>query len=248
MSYRNMDAAGLARWIGMDPREVRRLAERGVLPAQQVGGDWRFNAAQMLDWLQRELHSLEAVQIRNLEEAMTTAGSEAAFVSPLLALERIELDLRAKSRASVLRELVALADRSGALHDAAGLIAACEEREALASTALTGGIALPHPRRPLAYATARPLLCLGRVPAGVPYGAPDGRLTDLFVLVCSHDDREHIRTLARLAGLLSTELPDALRECATPDEALSQVVAAELRLLRERGGKDEKPRTGRGGR
>jgi len=233
MPYSNMNIAELARHIGMDARAVKRLAERGVLPGQLVGGQWRFNRAQMLDWLQREMHSLDRQDIRNLERAMSDGGDEDAFQS-LLPPEAVDMNLPARSKASVLRELVNLAERTGLVYDRDELIAALEEREAMCSTALPGGFAFPHPRCPLPYATAEPLLCLARVPAGVPFGAPDGRITDLFVLVCSHEERQHLRTLARLALMFNNDLPQRLRQIDDAREALALVLETERSLVAKR--------------
>jgi len=196
------------------------------------GGEWRFNRAQMLDWLQRELHNLEEVHIRNLERAMREPGEEPeGVIGAYLAPEGIELRLPAKSRASVLRELVRLAQRTGLVHDAPEIVESLKERESLAPTALPRGIAFPHPRRPLPYATAEPLVCLGRIPGGIPFGAPDGRLTDLFVLVCANDERQHLQILARLAMMFSTDLPDRLREAETNPDALRLMLDCEAQCM-----------------
>lgn len=233
MPYRNMTIAEIATHIGMDAREVKRLADRGVLPGRLIGGQWRFNRIQMLDWLQREMHTLDRRHIRNLDRAMSRAD-DTTVVSDLLATEAIDMELPARSRPSLVRELVSLAERSGLVYHRAEIIDALEQREALASTALPGGIAFPHPRRPLLYATAEPLLCLARVPTGIPYGAPDGRLTDLFVLVCCHNERQHLLALARLALLFNSTLPQTLREVADAEEALQAVLDTEQQLLRRR--------------
>lgn len=233
MPFRNMSLEELARHIGMDAREVRRLAERGTLPGQMVAGAWRFNSAQMLDWLQQELHTLDEQHIRNLERAMSDVPDEAVF-DALLGPQAVDMNLPARSRASVLRELVGLAERTGLVYDRAAIVEALEERESLGSTALPGGIAFPHPRRPLPYATAEPLLCLARVPAGIPFGAPDGRLTDLFLLICSHDDRRHLQVLARLSLMFNSDLPDRLREIDDAAEALELLLATERAILARR--------------
>ncbi len=233
MPYRNMSLAEIARHIGMDAREVKRLADRGILPGQLIGGEWRFNRFQMLEWLQREMHTLDQRHVQNLDRAMSKTDDE-AVISNLLATEAIDMNLPARSRPSILRELVSLAERTGMVYHRAEVIEALEQREALASTALPGGIAFPHPRRPLAYATAEPMLCLARVPAGIPYGAPDGRLTDLFVLVCCHDERQHLLALARLALLFNSDLPQALRETNHAEEALEIVLDTERQMLRKR--------------
>lgn len=232
MPYRNMTLAELARHIGMDARIVRRWAEKGKLPGQFVGGEWRFNRAQMLDWLQREMHTLDEEHVRNLERAMRSEEDE-RLVEAYLATEAVDMNLRAKTRASVLRALVRLAERTGLVYDAQAIVSALEEREALGSTALPRGIAFPHPLRPLTYATAEPLVCLARVPAGIPFGAPDGDLTDIFVLVCAHGERLHLGLLARLAMMFNTELADALREINDAAKALELMLETEARVLAE---------------
>ncbi|MFO0838706.1 MAG: PTS sugar transporter subunit IIA [Phycisphaerae bacterium] len=233
MPYRNMTLPELARHIGMDAREVQKLADRGHLPGHRVGGEWRFNRAAMLDWLQRELHNLELKQIRNLERAMTDQPDEAVF-DQLLAAEAVDMNLPARSKASTLRELARLAERAGLVYDLPAIVEALEAREELCSTALPGGIAFPHPRTPLPYATAEPLLCLARVPGGIPFGSPDGRLTDLFVLVCSHDERRHLHVLARLALMFQTKLPDQLRETDDSEAALALILKTERELISRR--------------
>lgn len=231
MPYQNMSLAELARHIGMDAREVERLAARGNLPGKQVGGQWRFNRAQMLDWLQREMHTLDATDLRNLDRAMG-GGQTAAMLGAIVAPEAVDMNLGARSRPSVLREMVKLAERTGLVYDSKLLVEKLLEREELCSTALPGGVAFPHPRRPLPYATAEPLACLARVQSGVPYGAPDGGLTYLFVLVCCHDDRSHLQVLARLSSIFREGLARELVDMDDSAEALALVLKTERDLSR----------------
>jgi PTS system nitrogen regulatory IIA component len=198
-----------------------------------ISGQWRFNRAQMLDWLQRELHTLEREQIHDLERAMSDGRSE-AIVGELLPVEAIDMNLPARSRASVLRELVTLAQRTGLVYDPEGILEAVREREELGATALPGGVAIPHPRRPLPYSTAEPLLCLARVPAGIAFGAPDGRMTDLFVLVISHEERQHLCELARLALMFTTDLLEKLRTVEDAQTALKLMLQREAEVLTRR--------------
>lgn len=233
MPYQSMSILELARHIGMDAREVERMADKGILPGRRVGGEWRFNGMQLLDWLQSNMHTLDAEHRRNLERAMASAPDQAVF-SSLLAPEAVEVNLPARSRASALRELVGVAERTGLVYDRADIVEKLESREELCSTALPGGFAFPHPRTPLPYATAEPLAVLARVAAGVPFGAPDGKLTYLFVFVCCHDERQHLHVLARLSLLFSDGLADRLIHVDAPDEALAIVLATERELLARR--------------
>lgn len=233
MPFGNLTLQELARHIGMDAREVKRLADRGDLPGQRVGGEWRFNRAEMLEFLQHAIHSLEPEQIRNLERATADADDE-SLIEDLLRPEAVEMNLAARSRPSVLRELVTLAERTGLVYDRDTIVQAIFDREEAGSTALAGGFAFPHPRRPLPYATAAPLLCLARVAGGLPFNAPDGRLTHIFVLVVSHDDRQHLHTLARLARVFATDLPAKLLDTDDAEAALRLICGEERKLLSER--------------
>ncbi len=234
MPYRNMTIEQLALHIGMDARLVRRWAEKGRLPGHMVCGEWRFNGATMLEFLQSQMHTFDEEHIRNLERAMREDDGESRLIEAHLGTEAVEMNLAARSRASVLRELVLLAERTGLVWNGPEIISALEEREAMGSTGLPRGIAFPHPRRPLMYATAEPLVCLARVPAGIPFGAPDGRLTDLFVLVLAHGEKLHLGLLARLAMMFNTDLPDRLREAGTADDALALMIHTEAKVLSRR--------------
>src|SRR5438046_2415461 len=108
---------------------------------------------------------------------------------------------------------------------------AVEAREKLHPTALDNGVALLHPRRPLAQILAEPLLALGRTPSGIPFGSESGQLTDIFFLICSVDDSQHLRTLARLSRLISAPgFLDALRAAESSSEVLSAVHEFEHKL------------------
>ncbi|MBL8880056.1 MAG: PTS sugar transporter subunit IIA [Phycisphaerales bacterium] len=233
MPYRNMTIEELAKHLALDVREARRMAQAGRIPGQFVAGQWRFNRAQLHEWLQREMHGLPPEQIDRIERAMTDRHGE-PVIGEYLTPQGIDMNLPARSKSSVLRELVRLAERTDLIYDPAALLAAVLEREELCSTGLAGGVAWPHARRPLPTASEEPLICLARVPAGIPFGAPDGKLTDLFFLIISHDERWHLHILARLALMQTTDLPAKLRAAETSEEALAGVLETELELLRSR--------------
>ena len=230
MPYRNMSLEELAKHIGMDVREVYKLADRGALPGQKVGGQWRVNRAQVTEWLQQEAHTLSPEQLVKLERAMG-GGDEGAIVGNRLGIEAIDMHMNAKTKPSVLRALVKLAERTGLLYDKKGLLDSVVERETLGSTGLPNGLAIPHPRQPMPYATAEPLICLGRVQAGIFFEARDGVMSDLFVLICSHEDRQHLQVLARLMRMFDDELLAELRSTDDAENALGMVLAKEQTVI-----------------
>jgi len=230
MPYRNMSLEDFAEHIAIDVRQVRRLADRGELPGQKIGGKWRFNRAEVTEWLQQEMPSFDERRLVTLEQAM---GAEASgmTVTELIDLKGIDVALAANTKTSVLRELVKLAERTGKLYDADGLLKAVQEREAMCSTALPHGVAIPHPRQPMPYVTSEPIICVARVTRGIGFGSPYHDLTQLFFLICCHDDRQHLRVLARLVRLLDETTIQRIMEVETAEELLACLIEKEERVI-----------------
>ncbi len=228
MPYRTMSLEDFARLIGMDPRQVQREADHGQLPGRKVGGRWRFNRVQVHDWLQDHMLTLDQTRLREIDHAMGRAPDSCPInATGLIGVEAIELFMQGKTKTSVLRELVEVAYRTGLLYDKQELFQALRDREALGSTALPQGLAIPHPQRPMPYSTAEPLICVGRVINPVAFNAPDGALTQLFFLICSHDSSAHLHVLARLMRILDQDTIAALREVEDPADALARLLKRE---------------------
>lgn len=226
MPNRDFDTDSLARYLHVTPVQVQKLAERGSVPGRKIAGQWRFSRGEIHHWLEERIGAGDVSDLQRVQGILdqAAAGFEAASVSisELLVPEAIAVPLAARTRSSVIKSMVELAARTCLLWDPAEMAEAVQAREKLHPTALDSGVALLHPRRPLGHLLAQPLLALGRTPSGIPFGSESGRLTDLFFLICSADDSQHLRTLARLSRLVA--MPDflaALREAQSPAEVLS---------------------------
>ncbi|HWW01655.1 MAG TPA: PTS sugar transporter subunit IIA [Candidatus Acidoferrum sp.] len=146
--------------------------------------------------------------------------------------EFIDPALPAKTKASVLREMVALAQKTGQVCDAGSLLAGLEAREKLCSTGLPGGLALLHTRVPEAYLFEAAFIVLGRTLQDIPFGAPDGRPTNLFFLLACPDDRLHLHTLARLCLMVQkSELLAELRQAPDAETMHQCLIASETAVL-----------------
>src|SRR5262245_21207420 len=99
----------------------------------------------------------------------------------------VAVPLVASTRSSVLRRLVALAERSWQVYDPAALLEAVRHREEMGSTALPSGVAIPHPHRPMPAILGESVIAFGRTASGIPFGAEMGGLTDIFFLVACRD-------------------------------------------------------------
>lgn len=220
----------LAAYLHMMPEQVSRLAERGKLPARRVGGQWKFSGAEIHHWLEDRMGLSDDVELARMEGALERAKkNEPLELTELLPLDAINLQLSARTRGSVVDQMAELAAGTGLLWDAGKMADAVRDRESMHPTALDNGVALLHPRRPLAGILAQAVLTLGIAPSGIPFGGH--RLTDVFFLICSTNDHEHLRILARLSRVINDEaFLAALRSAASPRE-VHELIAERERLI-----------------
>jgi PTS system nitrogen regulatory IIA component len=230
MPQEDFDIDRLAAYLHMMPAAVLKLAERGKLPSRRVGGDWRFSAAEIHHWLEDRIGLSNDEALVQMEGALDRAADVAAVkevsIGDLLKLEAIEMPLAARTRASVIVRMTELAARTHLLWDPAKMAEAVRAREEMHSTALDNGVALLHPRRPMPTILAEAVLALGITPGGIPFGS-GGSLTDIFLLICSTSDHEHLRILARLSRVINDR--DFLAALRAADDATSL-----HQLIRER--------------
>jgi PTS system nitrogen regulatory IIA component len=225
----------VARMLGTDARRLERMAQRGDIPCQKVGGQLRFNRAEITQWLQQEMGSMSGDHLAEVDAGITAqrqARRNEAIITPLLRPEAVTAHLDARSKNGTLRRLVALAEETGLVYDGQTLLEAVVDREELCSTAIEGSIAIPHPRHPLPYALAEPVLVVARTIQPILFGAPDGRLTRLFFLTASQDDRHHLHVLARLCRMLhDSRWVDRLEAVETPEEIVELLTQREREVI-----------------
>jgi PTS system nitrogen regulatory IIA component len=222
----------LAAHLGRDRREIERLANRGRIPGHKRSGEWQFHAAEVTQWLEHEMREYTDTQLAAVERSMETCPDELGIpVSRLLYPETVQVPLEARTRRSVLECMVEVCGRTWKVWQPALVLKAVQEREELMSTAFDSGVALPHPRQPLADAVSESIVAFGRTLSGLPFGAPNNSLTDLFFLVVCRDARTHLHVLARLGRLI--QKPDflaALRSAADSQAAYDVIVQADEKI------------------
>jgi excisionase family DNA binding protein len=210
--------------LHVSTREVVRMAERHILPGQMVRGTWRFRVGDVWNWIDANMHALPDRRKRDRHPTVPSG----LLISSVLRESAVAVDLVAKTKASVIRELVQLAERAHPTLDAGALAEALLDREGQGPTALQDGVAIPHPARPF-YAEG-PVLAAARTCQGVFFGERGGGLTDLFFLICCPKQVDHLLHLGRLCRLLvDADLRAALREAedaATFADALRDAEAA----------------------
>ncbi len=237
VSTEDFDLQELASYLHLQYAQVTRMVERGQIPGRKVGGEWRFSRPEIHHWLEERIGALEADQLEHLEAALHRAdrrGEPHEFtLSELLPQEAVAVPLAARTGSAVIRAMVELATNTGMLWDPEKFAEAVRQREQLCPTAMPGGFALLHPRRPQGSILAQPFLALGRTHTGIPFGSTGtGQMTDLFFLILSTDDATHLQTLARLSRVLGQpDTLDSLREAEDAYAAREVLLAKEAELF-----------------
>jgi PTS system nitrogen regulatory IIA component len=229
MPHGDFNLAELAEYLHITPQQVERLASRDQIPGRKVAGQWRFSRADVHHWMEERMGVLDDAALQVMEGRLRRQA-DAVAIRDLLPIHSVAVPLQARTKASAISEMCLLASASGRLWDADTMAEAVRQREELLSTALDNGIALLHPRRPLAGILAEPVVALGVARQGIPFGRP--RLTDVFFLIGSVDDRGHLLTLARLSRMIAAEnFLDRLRSAQDAVQAYQVVIEADDALV-----------------
>lgn len=134
--------------------------------------------------------------------------------------------LKGIDKKAILEELAAYMAGHHTRIDRAMLAKVLIEREALASTAIGEGVAIPHGKL---SSVGEIVACLGRATAGVEFDSMDGHPTYLFFVLVAPESSTgaHLKALARISRVFKD--PEFRRRLlAAPDaEAMYSVVADE---------------------
>ncbi len=138
----------------------------------------------------------------------------------LISPEVVKVPLAAKTKQEVIRELVRVLLDAGRIPEFQAPYDALIAREALGSTGLEQGIAVPHAKT----GTVRTLtVAIGIAPHGIDFESADGKPSNLFFLLLAPPEQSgpHIQALAEIARIAKS--PSFLRQltgASTPQEVV----------------------------
>jgi mannitol/fructose-specific phosphotransferase system IIA component (Ntr-type) len=148
-------------------------------------------------------------------------------LSELLNPDAISLRLKSRTKREVLVELVELLESSHGFASQGEVLDRVLRREAMMSTGLFPGAAIPHGK---ARSVDRMAAACGLSPEGVDFESEDGRPTHLFVLLVSPENATtpHVRLLANISRLLKDDsVRRGLLAARSPEEFLAVVRGGE---------------------
>lgn len=226
----------VARYLRLNRDDVERLVKDQDIPYERHGGRLVFRKVEIDSWASPRILGLNSRRLAAFHQKSSAGAKPTLPYEPILPQliqpSFINPALPAKTKASVLREMVNLAEKTGRVWDRESLLEGLEAREELCSTGLPGGLALLHTRQPEAYLFESVFVVLGRTVQQIPFGASDGRATDLFFLVACPDGGLHLLVLARLCLLAQkTNMLELLRCAVTSEEMHAALLESEQQLL-----------------
>ena len=148
-----------------DSTIVRWIKKRG-LPAQEVGGQYRVNRTELLEWA-------TANGVRLALDLFDHLEANAAVVPTLneaLQAGGIHYGLQGSTREEALRALVQILPLPEGI-DPELLLSIFLARELSASTGIGDGIAIPHVRNPIVLHVSEPSVTLAFLDRPVEFGA-----------------------------------------------------------------------------
>ena len=216
--------AGVAKLLGTPERTVKRWIAQGKLGARCVGYEPIVSRRELTRWAADHGIHLAGDEA---SEGVMPVQAPAGDLEAAIACGGVHINVPGRTPNEVLRALVERCPVS--LEERQPLLEALIAREALASTGIGRGVAIPHPRSVLpAAGAARVWVAAGLLEHEVPWRAVDGNpVFAVFVLVAANTTL-HLESLARLSFCLHDgDFVSFLREVRTSRDLIARVAQVE---------------------
>ena len=214
-----------ASYLHVDEATVRRWIQRRGLPVHPVNERLYLNAIELWEWATENGIPVS----RSLLEQAQRQPERVPPLSELLSAGGIHHDVGGKDKLGVLREIVRRLPLPPEI-DREGLVTTLEAREAMGSTGIGDGIAIPHVRNPILLHVTAPFVTLCLLREAVDFDAVDGRPVHALFTVVSANVPGHLRILGSLGFVLhDEELRRLLSERAPGADLLARVRVVEGR-------------------
>ena len=190
-----------AKQYEMKEAKIRKLVEEGKIPAVRKGRQWKIDIRNINAWLAINIKSMTNENLANIE---VDSKNKTIKIAPLLNKQNIIINPAAYNKNQILQELVnrlAIIKRLNE-NQKSLLLNAVIMRERLCSTAISDGIAVPHPRNAMPEIVDKPYIILAISKYGIDFEADDGEKTKLFFFLCAPRNDIHLKIMARLSRLL----------------------------------------------
>jgi len=208
----------VSKLLKVSEKKVNEWIKRGILRADRVNDQYRLHRSDLLE----QTASREIDVPAEIFAASESTGTHAPSLVEALRGGGIFYGLHGADKPAVLRAIVETLALPPNV-DRESLSQVLLAREALGSTAIGEGIAIPHVRRPIVLSGSATSISLCFPDQPVDFGAVDGELVFAIFLLVSPTARTHLQLLSRLSfALHDRELKAALARRASAPEILAE--------------------------
>jgi PTS system nitrogen regulatory IIA component len=212
-----------ASYLGVGESTVRRWIGERALPVHEANERLYLNAVELWEWA---IEHGVAVS-RSLLDHAARAPDTVPPMSVLIRAGGIFYDIQATEKRDVLREFVARLPLPPE-QDRETLLSVLEAREAMGSTGIGDGIAIPHVRNPIVLHVEEGFVTLGLLRHPVDFDAMDGKPVHALFMVVSPTVPTHLRILGQLGFLLRDPvLRDMLQNRAPSEDIIGRIEMVE---------------------
>jgi PTS system nitrogen regulatory IIA component len=211
----------VARLLAVSEKTIYRWIQQGQLPAYKVNDQYRFNQAELLEWANAQKIN---VSVEMFQEPDTSAELMPDLADAIEA-GGIFYRVAGTDKGAVLRSVVEVMKLPPDM-DRDFLHRVLLAREAMASTGVGDGVAIPHVRNPIVLSVNHPAICLCFLEKPIEFGAIDEQPVHTLFTLVTPTVRIHLYLLSRLASaLLDPTVKAALHRQASRDEILAALRA-----------------------
>jgi len=149
--------------------------------------------------------------------------AEVTQSASLFGEDTICTDLQSTTKDEAIREMIDLLYDAGVVTDKAVFTKVIYDREALSSTGMGMGFAIPHGRSEV---VTGPRVAVGISKDGLDFGAADGTLANLvfMIAISPAENNLHLKILAALSRkLMHQDFRDSLLACSSKAEVMEKL-------------------------
>jgi PTS system nitrogen regulatory IIA component len=215
----HLNVRDAAKILNVSEKTIYRWVNQGSLPAYKVNEQYRFHRAELLEWATSRKINVSP----DIFSEPESNGGPLLGLGEALRVGGIFYRVGGTDRETVLRAVVDI-PRLPPEVDREFLLRVLLAREALASTGVGDGIAIPHVRNPIVLHIEQPTVTLCFLEKPVDFGAIDGKPVYALFTLISPTVRGHLLLLSRLAfALRDPGFKSTIERQGARDEILAEV-------------------------
>jgi PTS system nitrogen regulatory IIA component len=231
-----LTAKDAARLLDIPEDTIYQWIGNGTLPSYRVKDKYRLNRVELLEWA-------TARNMKVSPEIFRENGTKPPDFMLTDALRRggVVYDLACTDKPSALKSVCDALPLPPKV-DRQELYSVLVAREALCSTGIGQGIAIPHPRGPIVLGIPEPQVTLAFLRQPIDYGALDKKRVNILFAIVSTTVHVHLLLLSHLMyALQNSDFRRLLDTKAMPEELLKTLKEIENHLENHKKAEDGTP-------